>query len=71
MDKQFIIDVIKREFDEEVTLETKLGDFLDSIETAELLMAIEDEMGITVPGDLRITGDTTAEELAKMMKDLK
>lgn len=68
MHKQEIIDLIKREFDEQVTSDTKLGNILDSIETAELLMAIEDEKDITISNDLKITGDTTVEELVTMIK---
>ena len=57
-----ILEIIKEELYEEMTLDSKLEDYLDSIETSELIMIIEDKYKINIPDDIEVSGSMLLDE---------
>ena len=68
--RQILIDVasLPKDFDEKADLYSDLG--MASIKAMELLMALEDHFGVSVPDDEFIEA-TTLECLAEMIQRLK
>ena len=55
-----------------ITEDTNIDELgMDSLETSELVIDLEDNLGITIPDDFPISGEMTLGEIAENLKELR
>ena len=55
----------------EITKDSKIDELgIDSLETTEIVMNIEDQTGISVPDDLDVSGDRKIKDIANDLQEI-